>query len=282
VGNGQTYSATVVGYDPSHDLAVLQLQGASGLQTASLGDSSAATVGSSVVAIGNAGGTGGTPTSASGTITAVNQAITAGDELTGSSEQLSGLLQTNANVQPGDSGGPLVNAAGQVIGIDTAGSTSENFVFQGASGQGYAIPINTAIATARQIESGTSSAEVHVGATGFLGVYGGASAGSQSVPGFSGGGFSFGFGVGNGSNGAGGSTPGAAITGVISGEPAQKAGLGAGDTITSLGGQSVDSWTTLGKLMLAHHPGDTVVIGWTDASGNAHTANVQLASGPPA
>jgi S1-C subfamily serine protease len=284
VGNGQTYSATVLGYDPSHDLALLQLQGASGLRTAPLGNSSSAAVGNSVVAIGNAGGTGGTPTSASGTVTGVNQSITAGDELTGASEQLSGLLATNADVQPGDSGGPLVNAAGQVIGIDTAGSTTEGFVFQGSSGgQGYAIPINTALATAQQIEAGRASAELHVGPTGFLGVFGGGSTSSQTVPGFSGGGFSFGFGAGNGSNNGGGSSAsGATISGVISGEPAQKAGLAAGDTITSLDGQSVGSWTTLGKLMLAHHPGDTIRLGWTDSSGNAHTTSIQLASGPPA
>ena len=120
VGNGKTYDATVVGYDASHDVAVLQLHGASGLQTAKLGDSAAAAVGDPVVAIGNAGGTGGTPTSAGGSITALGQSITASDELGGTSEQLSGLIQVNANVQAGDSGGSLVNSAGQVIGIDTS------------------------------------------------------------------------------------------------------------------------------------------------------------------
>ncbi len=122
VGNGKTYKATVVGYDKSHDIAVLQLQGASGLKTAKIGDSSKATVGESVVAIGNAGGTGGTPSAAGGSIIALNQQITASDELGGASEQLTGLIEVNADVQPGDSGGSLVNSAGQVIGIDTAAS----------------------------------------------------------------------------------------------------------------------------------------------------------------
>src|ERR1700728_2170952 len=73
VGNGQTYSASVVGYDITQDLAVLQLRGASGLQTVSIGNSSTVSVGESVVGIGNAGGTGGTPSSAGGAVTALNQ-----------------------------------------------------------------------------------------------------------------------------------------------------------------------------------------------------------------
>ncbi|MGZ6840495.1 MAG: S1C family serine protease, partial [Frankiaceae bacterium] len=66
VGSGQTYTASVVGYDPSEDVAVLQLTGASGLQTVTIGDSSAVRVGQRVVGIGNAGGTGGTPSYAGG------------------------------------------------------------------------------------------------------------------------------------------------------------------------------------------------------------------------
>ena len=124
-------------------MAVLQLQGASGLQTAKLADSSQAAVGQSVVAVGNAGGTGGTPSNAGGSITALNQSITAGDDLNGSSEQLTDLIQTNANIQPGDSGGSLVNTAGEVIGIDTA--ASQGYSLQTTGTEGYAIPINDAL-----------------------------------------------------------------------------------------------------------------------------------------
>ena len=124
IGNGRTYTAKVVGYDKTDDIAVVQLQGASGLATVSFGNSSQVTTGQSVVALGNAGGKGGTPSVVAGTITALNQSITASDEGSGSSESLSGMLETNADIQPGDSGGPLVNTAGQVIGIDTAASTS--------------------------------------------------------------------------------------------------------------------------------------------------------------
>src|SRR6516225_7706598 len=122
IGNGRTYTAKVVGYDKSDDVAVLQLQGASGLTTVSFGDSSRVHVGQSVTALGNAGGKGGTPSVATGTVTGLNQSITASDEGSGSSENLTGMIETNANIQPGDSGGPLVNSAGQVIGIDTAAS----------------------------------------------------------------------------------------------------------------------------------------------------------------
>ena len=128
-------------------------------------------MGQGVVGIGNAGGTGGTPSSAGGSITALNQSITASNDLDGTNEQLAGLIETNADIQAGDSGGPLVNTSGQVLGIDTAGS--ESYSLQGSSssgGDGYAIPINTAISIAQQIEAGQSSSTVHVGTTAFLGV----------------------------------------------------------------------------------------------------------------
>src|SRR5262245_21247732 len=114
IGNGRTYKAGVVGYDRSHDIAVLQLQGASGLTTIGTGDSDRVAVGDQVIGIGNAGGRGGEPSVAPGTVTALDQTITATDDTGGNAEQLSGLIQINANIQPGDSGGPLVNSAGQV------------------------------------------------------------------------------------------------------------------------------------------------------------------------
>ena len=125
VGNGRTYTAKVVGYDKSHDVAVLQLEGASGLQTVTLSSSSPQT-GQKVVALGNAGGKGGTPSVATGTVTGLDQSITASDESSGTAEQLTGLIGHNAGIQPGDSGGPLVNSYGQVVGMDTAASTSSS------------------------------------------------------------------------------------------------------------------------------------------------------------
>jgi S1-C subfamily serine protease len=283
IGNGKTYAANVVGYDAANDIAVLQLVGASGLQTANIGNSNNLTVGQSVVAIGNAGGTGGTPTAASGTITALNQAITAGDELNGTSENLSNLIETNADVQSGDSGGSLVNSTGQVIGIDSA--ASQGMALQSAASstnQGYAIPINQALSIAKQIEAGQASSTVHVGSTAFLGVL--ISSGSASpVQGNGFGSFgSSGSGGSGGGSGSGSTSSGATISGVVPGGSAATAGLAAGDVITSVDGQAVTSPVTLTQIMAQQHPGQSIQVGWTDQSGATHTTTVNLQSGPPA
>jgi S1-C subfamily serine protease len=275
VGNGKTYSATVVGYSPTNDVAVIQLKGASGLQTAKIGNSAKAAAGQLVVAIGNAGGTGGTPTSAGGSITALNQSITASDDLDGTNEQLSGLIETNADVQPGDSGGSLVNTAGQVIGMDTAASEGVSFESSQSSGnQAYAIPIDSALSIARQIESGQGSSTVHVGSTAFLGILISGSSGSSGQSGY---GDFGGFG-----NSGGSSTSGVTIGQVVNGAAAQEAGLTAGDVITSVAGQSVDSPTAISSVLINYHPGDKIQISWVDSSGQSHTSTVVLSSGPPA
>ncbi len=167
IGNGRTYKATVLGYAPSGDDALLKLQGASHLATVHLGNSSKLKADAAVVAIGNAGGNGGTPSAASGKVTALNQSITASDPGGATSEQLTGLIETNAASVPGDSGGPLVNPSGQVVGINVA--ASNGFVFGGSDAtQGYAIPINTTKALAQQIARGQASLTVHIGSTAFL------------------------------------------------------------------------------------------------------------------
>src|SRR5215472_1676649 len=142
LGNGRTYRADVVGYDPKHDVAVLQLRNASGLKTVNLGDSSSVEVGQKVVALGNAGGRGGTPSVATGRVTGLNKSITATDEAAGTSEQLTGMIRTNAGIQAGDSGGPLVNTAGQVIGMNTAASSRFQFQSGQSQTQAFAIPVN--------------------------------------------------------------------------------------------------------------------------------------------
>jgi S1-C subfamily serine protease len=260
VGNGRTYTASVVGTDRTDDLAVLQLQGASGLKTAALGDSTKVAVGDAVNGVGNAGGVGGSPSTATGTITALGQSITANDQSDGTSEQLTGLIETNAAIQSGDSGGPLVNSSGQVIGIDTAASTSGGFQLQSGSSEGFAIPINKALTVAEQIEAGHSSATVHIGAAAFLGVEVQASSDSPD----------------------GSSASGALVAGVESGSAAQQAGLTAGDAIVSLGGKTVDSPSTLTNLMQGYHPGDKIQLGWVDSAGQQHSATVTLTTGPAA
>jgi S1-C subfamily serine protease len=252
VGNGQTYPATVVGYDRSHDIAVLQLRNASGLQAASIGDSSSVAVGDGIAAIGNAGGRGGTPSIVAGTVLALDQAITVSDDITGSAEQLAGLIRVAADLQPGDSGGPLVNIAGQVVGIDTAAATGTH----SSSAEGFAIPINDAMAISKQIEAGTAAPSVHIGPTGALGIAVGAPATHSAVP-------------------------GALVTGVSPGSPSGQSGLAAGDVIVSLDATAVDSPTTVITLLIGHHPGDLVPLAWVDPSGHQHDATVSLAVGPP-
>ena len=268
VGNGRTYNASVVGYDITKDVALLKLDGASGLPTVKLGDSSKVTNGERVVGIGNAGGVGGTPSYAAGTVTGTNRSLTASDALTGTSEQLNGMISTDANIRAGDSGGPLVNTAGQVIGIDTAG-TSTFQVASASSTEGFAVPINTAMAVVRQIENGSGSGTVHVGPTAFLGV--------QITPSGSGGFGPF------GGDGGSSAVNGAAISGVVAGDPAANAGLSAGDVITAVGGHTVTSSKALQQvLVIDERPGARVSVQYVDSSGVQHTVTLQLASGPPA
>jgi S1-C subfamily serine protease len=296
VGNHKTYTASVVGYDRTGDIAVLQLHNASGLQTANFGNSSSISVGEDVVGVGNAGGTGGTPSAAGGTVTALNQSITAQDSGDGTSEQLQGLIETNANIQPGDSGGALVNSSGQVLGVDTAASAGFSFQYNGENqgNQGFAIPINTALSIARQIEAGKGSTTIHIGTTAFLGVEispNGSSSSTGSGSGSSGGdpfgpfGGLFGNSGSTGNTGnsgdSGSSASGAAVAGVVTSGPAQEAGIAQGDVITTLGGKTITSADDLTRDMGIYHPGDKVQVGWTDANGQTHTATVQLSSGPP-
>ena len=276
IGNGRTYTATVVGYNKTDDVAVLQLQGASGLSTASFGNSSDVTAGDKVVALGNAGGKGGTPSVAAGRVTALNQAITASDEGSGNSENLTGMIETNANIQPGDSGGSLVNAEGQIIGMDTAASSSSEMSSPFGSSpsgqssssssaqsqtQAFAIPINRALSIASEIEAGSASSTVHIGATGFLGVEVGSS-GNSFMPG--------------GEQDSSGVT----VAGTLPGSPAAQAGLSEGDVIDSINGHAVSSSSDIQSAIGQDHPGDKVSVAWTDQSGQTNTSTMTLANGP--
>ena len=252
---GATYTAKVVGTDPSHDVAVLQLEGASGLETVRLGDSSTVKVGDAVTGVGNAGGKGGTPTVAPGHVTALDQTITATDESGGNAETLHNLIQVDATLQPGESGGPLYNAAGQVIGMDSAGSASGGrFRIQPGAGEGYAIPIDDALTVAKQIETGVPTDTITIGTPAFLGI------------------------VAHDATQAG--ETGVSIDQVVTGSPAAKAGLQAGDRITALDGQSIASTSALTTVLHAHKTGDKLAVTWVDAAGTSHTGSVTLAAGP--
>ncbi|MBO0806411.1 MAG: trypsin-like peptidase domain-containing protein [Nocardiopsaceae bacterium] len=271
VVSGHTYPAKVIGYDSTDDVALLKLEGASGLKTVSLGDSSAIKVGEGVLALGNAGGRGGLPSPAQGAVQALGRTIQASDSGADTTETLHDMVQTNAPIREGDSGGPLVNAAGQVIGMDTAANTPSGSGGGGGSPSGgtigFAIPINHATAIERQIAAGHASSTVHIGLGGFIGVsVGDPSSSSKSCP---------------GGTGAAGQAPvssGAEVCQVIQGTPAVTSGLHAGDVITSLDGRPVTSLQSLTSLLAPSHPGDRVTVGYVDANGARHTTTFPLAA----
>ncbi len=257
-GRSGTYAADVLGVDPTRDVALIQLEGVSGLPTATLADSSTLQVGEPVVAFGNALGQGGAPSVSSGAVVALDQSLTASDG--NSSEQLTGMIQMNARIAPGDSGGPIVNSASQVVGMITAGQSTGR-VSTGTT-VGFAIPTNTALAVVNQIRSGQPSSEVILGQVGYIGVQV-----SDLTPTVA---AQLGLSL----------TSGALVTGVVAGSPAQSAGIGRYAVITSAGGMTIDSSATLGTALHSHKPGDQVVVNWVDSAGSSHSASITLGTGP--
>jgi S1-C subfamily serine protease len=257
-GTGTAYTATVVGYDVADDVAVLQIPNVSGLATVTTASSSTVSVNDAIVAIGNALGKGGTPTAAQGAVAAVEQTITASDDTGSAQETLSHLIEISAAVQPGDSGGATVDASGRVVGMTTAAAASGGFRPMSTTTAGtttaYAIPIDSALAIARQIEAGSESASVHIGLHGLLGVQVDAATAQ----------------VGSGT---------VQVAGVQSGSAAATAGLSTGDVIVSVNGRSISSISDLNDTMGATHVGDRLTVGWQDTSGQSHTATVTLTTG---
>ena len=252
---GRTYSAHVVGYDLPDDIALVQIDGGGSFNTVSIGNSSSVNVGDAVVALGNALGRNGAPAVTSGSVTALNQTITASDQTGQDVETVSGLIQVDAQIQPGDSGGPLVTSSGTVIGMDTAAQSAGGQFSQQTSTVAYAIPINKAMQVIRQIQSGQGTSSVHVGNTrALLGVE------TQDTQ--------------NGS--------GAQVVLVQGGSPAAGAGITVGSLITALNGTTVSTNLALRNAIVAHNPGASVSVTWTDTAGSSHTATVTLVSGPPA
>lgn len=253
LADGRTYPVDVLGYDRGSDIALVRLRGASGLPTAALGTSSTVAVGDPIATLGNAGGGGGTPSFSPGNVTELGASVRAQDESGGGERELTDLIRVAANVRPGDSGGPLVNAAGQVVGVNVAATlTYQMGDVQG--GEGFAIPIDRALAIANQIRAGAASSSIHIGDTAFIGI-----------------------GIADSTDGG---APGAVVRQVLPGTPASQAGLVGGDVITAVDGVPIHVATDLSDIMDRHHPGDTITLDWFDRGGYPRTASVVLAAGP--
>jgi len=239
--SGRQYDAEVVGTDAKDDVAVLQLQGASGLDTVTT-DTDGISVGDAVTAVGDAGGSATTFTAAAGKVTATDQHITTHDSDGSMGEKLSGLIEISSDVISGDSGGATYDDQGQVVGMTTAASTGSSDIV------GYAIPVDTVLRIADDLEGHVQNARYAYGAPAFLGL--------------------------------GLSGEGTEVAGSYPGTPAAKAGIDAGATITEIDGTHVSTAAGLKRAIQTYAPGDRVEITWTDAQGTRHTATVTLVKGP--
>lgn len=231
--SGTQYQATVLGHDATKDIAVLQIKDATDLTAVSVSDSQVS-VGDKVSVLGNSEGEG-YISKLEGTVTATDQTITARDSASSTeSETLTGLIETDADVVSGYSGGVMLNSDGKVVGITVAasGGTTSDTVY------GYAIPIETGVAVAKQVLTGESSGTVIVGRSAALGIT------VTDTPSTSG-------------------TTGATISGVIQGSAAEDAGLQAGDIITAVDGKQVEGASELSELIRSHSIGDKVTLSIT-------------------
>ncbi|MCL4389796.1 MAG: trypsin-like peptidase domain-containing protein [Patescibacteria group bacterium] len=226
--DNKTYDVTQIYRDPNNDLAILKIA-ANGLPTVELGDSDKLQVGQFALAIGTALGEF-RSTVTTGVISGIGRFITAGapDGFSGAGEQLSNILQTSAAINPGNSGGPLLNSAGQVIGVNVA-------VAQNAQNIGFALPINL-------VKQEINTFEANGGkfpAKAFLGVNYTMISQQLSI--------------------LNDIPEGAYVQSVVSGSPADQAGVAQGDIITKIDNQNVrDAGGGLAAIISSKKPGDTV------------------------
>lgn len=245
--DGKTYKgAKVLARDPYNDVAFIKVD-AKNLKPVTFGDSSAIVVGQNVIAIGNALGQF-QNTATTGIVSGFGRSIQAGDGSGGSTETLTNLIQTDAAINPGNSGGPLVTTAGEVIGMNTA--TAGN-----AQNIGFAIPISE---IKNQIKSVQANGTI---VRPFLGVRYTeltpqlAQQNNISVD------------------------YGAYLTTVVSGSPAEKAGLQQDDIITKINNDSISASNSLQSLMAKYQVGDEVTITYV-RDGKTQTVKVKLEKAP--
>jgi len=242
----RTYDATVVGTDPSTDLAVIALTNApSDLRAIALGDANAIKVGDQVMAVGNPLGLAGTVTT--GIVSALNRPVTTSDQQQQQSDPfgqqqsttepvVTNAIQTSAAINPGNSGGALVNANGQLIGINSAiaslGSSGGSSSQSGNIGIGFGIPVNEARSIANQLITSGKATHPYLGVASKDGVVADGSAKRAA----------------------------AVLTNVVNGTPADKAGLQAGDAIIAVDGNSIDGSLSLVAQVRQRSVGDKATL----------------------
>ena len=244
LADGRKLDARVLGRDANADLAVLKVD-ASGLPAVKIGSSDALVVGDSVVAIGNALALDGGPTVTQGIVSALDRTISAGDQGSGqSTETLRHVLQTDAAINPGNSGGPLLNAAGEVVGINTA-------VAGDAQNIGFALAIDKALPIVNQLKAGQTPVQPFLGLSTVT-----LSPAIQRQLGLD-------------------VSKGAVVAAVTPGSGADVAGLAQGDVITKIGGQDVSSADDVSAAVADRKPGDQVDI-TVDRSGATRTVTARI------
>lgn len=252
--DGTTYeNVKVVATDPLNDVAYLKIDDASGLTPAKLGDSKTLSVGQQVIAIGNALGQY-QNTVTSGIISGIGRSVTASDGTSYNTETLTDMIQTDAAINSGNSGGPLVNAAGEVIGINTATSTS-------AENMGFAIPISSAKGMLSQLTETGSAKRTYLGVYSLEITPEVAKAYNLPV-----------------SEGVYLYSP-SSYSAIVKDSPAAKAGLKDKDIITAINGVKVGATGSLANLIGEYKPGDTVQL-TVIRDGNETAINVTLEGYP--
>src|ERR1035441_8736610 len=244
----RTYDATVVGTDPSTDLAVIKLtNGPSDLKPIALGDANTIKVGDQVMAVGNPLGLAGTVTT--GIVSALNRPVTTSDQpqqqqpgdptapqQSTADTVVTNAIQTSAAINPGNSGGALVNAGGQLIGINSAiaslGSSNGSSTQSGNIGIGFAIPVNEARSIAEQLISSGTATHPYLGVAAKDGLVADGSAKRSA----------------------------ALLTTVVAGTPAAPAGLHVGDAIIAVDGNSIDGSLSLVAQVRERNVGDKVTL----------------------
>jgi S1-C subfamily serine protease len=232
---GGNYDATLKGTDPADDLAILKISANKALPTIAFADSSKALVGQFVIAVGNPLGVG--QSASFGIISALNRNVS--EAPSGPANIIPNAIQTSAPINPGNSGGALIDLSGNLVGIPTLGALDPEYGNTPANGIGFAIPSNRAQTIANQI---INSGKVTDTGRAYMGVS--TASVTQQVQQY------YGLSLDHG----------ALIQQVVSGTPAQKAGLQAGDIIFKVDSTDINTSEDLGNYLTTKSPGDQITV----------------------